>query len=262
MSSERIVVQDLCKTFHLPRIPKHATLKGHVTSGGAFRFDRTRNIVTALSNVSFTVEAGAMLGVIGRNGSGKTTLLRVLAGVFAPDSGLVAIDGHITPLLALGAGFHPDLTGRENARIELLVMGVPRRELEIYLREIARFSEIGDFLDVPMRAYSSGMAMRLAFATATSLDLDVLLVDEALAVGDEHFAQKCLERIDRYRSSGKTIVLVTHQARTIVERCDVALWLDSGRTAALGVPRDVVAAYHGWKDEELNDARVRVEQHP
>ena len=262
MSADRIVAEGLCKTFHLPHIPKHATLKDHVASGTAFRFDRARRIVTALSNVSFRARAGSMLGVIGRNGSGKTTLLRVLAGVFAPDAGRVAIHGHITPLLALGAGFHPDLTGRENARIELLVMGVARRELDMYLREIERFSEIGDFLDVPMRTYSSGMAMRLAFATATSLDLDVLLVDEALGVGDERFARKCLDRIERYRSSGKAVVLVTHQTRTVVERCDVALWLDSGRTAALGVPRDVVAAYQGWQGESVNDVRGRVEERP
>lgn len=170
----------------------------------------------------------------------------IVTGVFAPDAGRVDIDGKITPLLALGAGFHPDLTGRENARIELLVMGVARRELDSYLREISRFSEIGEFLDVPMRMYSSGMAMRLAFATATAMDLDVLLIDEALAVGDERFAAKCLARIDGYRNAGKTIVLVTHQTRTVVERCDAALWLDAGRVGACGRVKDVVAAYEEW----------------
>lgn len=241
-----IVAEGVSKSFSLPRLPARTTLKDHVSSGSAFRLDRQRRIVHALSSISFSTKKGEMLGVIGQNGSGKTTLLRVLAGVYAPDSGHVRIDGRITPLLALGAGFHPDLTGRENARIELLVMGIARKSLDRYLDEIVDFSEIGEFFDLPLRMYSSGMAMRLAFATATVADLDVLLIDEALAVGDDRFAAKCLARIDRYRDAGKTIVLVTHQSRTLVERCDAALWLDAGRVAAFGRVDDVVSVYEDW----------------
>lgn len=238
-----IVVRGVSKRFSLPKLPRHTTLKEHVTSGGIFRFDRASNVVNALIDVSFTVAPGEMLGVIGRNGSGKTTLLRLLAGIFAPDEGTIRIDGNVTPLLALGSGFHPDLTGRENARIELLVLGVPRKRLNHHLDEIIAFSELGDFIDVPIRMYSSGMFTRLAFATATTLNLDVLLVDEALAVGDEAFAAKCLARIDEHRRAGKSIVFVTHDTGSVVQRCDTALWLDGGRVAAFGSPADVVSAY-------------------
>ena len=241
--SSRIVARGVSKRFTLPRLPRRTTLKDQITSGAYFTFDRSRRIVQALTRVSFDVAPGQMLGVIGRNGSGKTTLLRLLAGIYAPDEGEIVLQGKITPLLALGAGFHPDLTGRENARIELLVLGVERRRLERYVDEIIAFSELSDFIDVPMRMYSAGMATRLGFATATCLDLDVLLVDEALAVGDESFAAKCHARIDEYRARGKTIVFVSHGAETVAKRCDVALWLEEGRMAAYGAPADVVRVY-------------------
>jgi len=238
-----LTVAGVGKRFTIPNLPKNTSLKSHVVGGGFFQFDRKRRIVEALNDVTFTVRAGSMLGVIGRNGSGKTTLLRILAGIFAPDEGHVRIEGRIAPLLALGTGFHPDLTGRENAKVELLVLGIPRREIDRYIDEIITFSELGDFIDVPMRMYSSGMAMRLAFAAATSIDFDILLVDEALAVGDAAFTAKCLARTEGYLRAGKIIVFVTHNMAGVLKRCDTALWLDHGNVAAFGPAAEVVAAY-------------------
>jgi ABC-type polysaccharide/polyol phosphate transport system ATPase subunit len=239
------------KRFRYATLPKQTTLKEAVVKRLLMRSPR-RHTVSALSDVSFRVEHGQMLGVVGHNGSGKTTLLRILAGVYRPDSGQVELDGRITPLLSLGAGFHPDLTGRENARLELLILGLSPSEIDSRMEAIAAFSEIGDFLDAPVHAYSSGMMMRLAFAAAVSVDPDILLLDEVLAVGDEGFAQKCLATIDGFRARGKTIVLVTHASALVRERCDVALWLERGNVAAFGAPADVIDAYH---------AQIAVQQH-
>lgn len=244
--SAAIIISGLSKRFNYSMLPKQTTLKETIIKrllmGAA-----ARRTVDALANVSFEVEHGQMLGVVGRNGSGKTTLLRMLAGVYTPDSGTIVLDGTVTPLLSLGAGFHPDLTGRENARIELLVLGLTPKQIAGRMDAIAEFAEIGDFLDAPMRTYSSGMMMRLAFAAAISVDPDILLLDEVLAVGDEVFAQKCLAAVDDFRARGKTIVLVTHASDVVRERCDVALWLDAGHVAAFGTPDEVIEAYHSGR---------------
>lgn len=184
-----------------------------------------------------------MLGIIGRNGSGKTTLMRLLAGVFPPDSGMIALDGALAPLLALGAGFHPDLTGLENARLELLVLGFTPKEALAKMDAIVEFSELESFVEAPVRTYSSGMLMRLAFAVAVCVDPDILLLDEVLAVGDELFAQKCLMCIENFKDRGKTIVLVSHNTGIIERWCDKVLWLDRGRVKMFGAPQDVVPAY-------------------
>ncbi len=231
------------KRFHYPSIPKQATLKEMIIRGWLPEASK-KHAVDALQGVSFAVEHGQTLGVIGRNGSGKTTLLRVLAGVFQPDAGRVEIDGTLAPLLSLGAGFHPDLTGRENARTELLVLGLTPRQAERRIDEIIDFADIGDFFDAPMRTYSTGMHMRVAFAAATSVDPDVLFLDEVLFVGDEAFSTKCLDRISGFKRRGKAIVMVSHSNAAIVEHCDVALWLDRGRVAGFGDPATVTSAYH------------------
>ena len=241
--TDAIVVSGLSKRFSYPMLPKQTTLKEAIVKRLLTRAIERRT-VDALNDVSFHVGHGQMLGVVGRNGSGKTTLLRTLAGVYTPDSGSIGIDGTVTPLLSLGAGFHPDLTGRENARIELLVLGLSPKQINGHMEKIAEFAEIGDFMDAPMRAYSTGMMMRLAFAAAISVDPDVLLLDEVLAVGDELFAQKCLAAVDDFRARGKTIVLVTHASDVVRHRCDAALWLDAGRVAAFGKPGEVIDAYH------------------
>lgn len=243
---ESIRVDAISKQFRLPPVPKHATVKDMLIQ--TMRFNRRSRIVHALTDVSFSVEPGSMLGVIGRNGSGKTTLLRVMAGILKPDSGTVQLAGPLAAVMALGTGFHPDLTGREGAKIELMSMGFSKAETERRLPSIADFAEIGDFFDVPVRAYSSGMAMRLAFACAICVDPEILLLDEVLAVGDEAFAEKCFDAIAGFRERGKTIVLVTHNASVVEELCDVALWIDEGTVAGLGDPRAVVAAYHALSD--------------
>ena len=237
-----VEVEGLYKCFRYLPVGSDATLKDAVVNQLFHRRSR-RRVVEALNDVSFTIGRGEMLGVIGRNGSGKTTLLRLLAGVYRPDRGRISISGSVTPLLSLGAGFHPDLSGRENVRVELLVLGLSPKEVDGRMDWIVDFSEIGEFADAPARTYSNGMRIRLAFAAAVSVDPDVLLLDEVLSVGDEGFKQKCLSSIDDFRSRGKTIVLVSHAAHTIAQRCDTALWLDGGRVAGFGTARDVVAAY-------------------
>lgn len=248
--SAAIVVDAVSKAFRYPTLPKQTTLKEAIVRR-LFMRRPERKTIEAVRDVSFTVGHGQMLGVLGRNGSGKTTLLRLLAGVYVPDRGTISIDGTVTPLLSLGAGFHPDLTGRENARIELLVLGLSPREIAGRMEQIGAFAEIGDFMDAPMRTYSTGMMMRLAFAAAISIEPDILLLDEILAVGDSAFAQKCLDTIDGFRARGKTIVLVTHAAEVVRERCDAALWLDSGCVAGFGAPDDVIAAYHAPRGDAV-----------
>lgn len=247
---ESIRVEGISKRFRLPAIPRHATLKDLVVR--AKRPERDARIVSALNGVSFSVEPGSMLGIIGRNGSGKTTLLRVIAGILKPDEGRVKVNGTLAAVMTLGTGFHPDLTGRECARIELLTMGFSRAHINVLLPKIAEFSEIGDFFDAPVRTYSVGMTMRVAFACAICVDPDVLLLDEVLAVGDEAFAMKCFDAIDEFRKRGKTIVLVSHAAEIIQHWCDIALWLDQGCVAGLGDTHAVLAAYHALSDQQAS----------
>jgi lipopolysaccharide transport system ATP-binding protein len=239
---DAVEVEGLCKSFRFLEVGKEATLKSTIVKQ-LFRRSSQRRTVKALEDVSFTLGRGKMLGVVGRNGSGKTTLLRLLAGVYHPDRGRISIAGSVTPLLSLGSGFHPELSGRENTRIELLVLGLSPKEIDERMEQIIDFSEIRNFVDAPARTYSTGMKIRLAFAAAISVDPDVLLLDEVLAVGDEGFKQKCLTAIDGFRDRGKTIVLVSHAALTIRQRCDSALWLHNGHVAGFGVPSEVVSAY-------------------
>jgi lipopolysaccharide transport system ATP-binding protein len=240
-----IQVRNLSKSFRYVPVGKDVTLKETIVKHLFHRTSRGdgERRVRALENVSFSVERGSMLGVIGRNGSGKTTLLRLLCGVYQPDQGEIIIQGSLTPLLSLGAGFHPELSGRENAKVELLILGLSPKQIAERMEQIVDFAEIGDFADAPVRTYSTGMRMRLAFAAAVSVDPDVLLLDEVLAVGDAAFTRKCYACIDDFKSRGKTIVLVTHSADVVADRCESALWLDGGRVAAWGAARQVVAAY-------------------
>ena len=185
-----------------------------------------------------------MLAVLGRNGAGKSTLLRVLAGIVPPDSGTVRVNGRVSPLLELGAGFAPELTGMRNIFLYGALLGLSRREIRDQLESIIAFSEIGEFIDTPVKHYSSGMYVRLAFAVAAHLDPDVLLIDEVLAVGDAAFQAKCLARIDEFRQQGKTIILVTHALQRVVEMCDRALLLHHGSLVEDGPPQDVLTAYN------------------
>ena len=200
-------------------------------------------IVAALSDVSFTVARGETFGVVGPNGSGKSTLLKLVAGLFKPTSGQLTVDGKVSALIELGAGFHPEISGRENVVINGVMLGLTRKEIERKLPEIIAFSGLEDFIDEPVKTYSSGMYVRLGFATAVHVDPDILVVDEVLAVGDEAFAHRCLDTIAEFSRRGKTIFFVSHSLVLVEELCDRVLYLEHGRVKGLGDPREMLAAY-------------------
>ncbi len=197
----------------------------------------------ALRDVSFQVRPGESLGIIGPNGSGKSTLLKLLAGILEPTTGEIVVNGRISALLELGAGFHPDLTGRENIFLNGTLYGLSRQEMQKQMESIIEFSELNEFIDVPIKHYSSGMYVRLGFSVAIHTEPDLLLVDEVLAVGDANFQHKCMDAIQRYRQRGGTILLVSHDLGSIESICDRAIWYEHGRVQAFGHPTDVVMQY-------------------
>src|SRR5271157_146910 len=208
-----------------------------------FRHQSSYHDFEALKNVSFQVSKGQMLGLIGRNGSGKSTLLKIVAGVYRPTAGNVEVKGSLAPLIELGAGFHHELTGRENILLNGLLMGYSKREMQEREQRIIEFAEIGDFIDAPVKQYSSGMYMRLAFSVATEIDPAILLIDEILAVGDLPFQQKCFERIQNFRKAGKTILFVSHSMEEISQHCDRAILIERGSILADGPPDEVIQVY-------------------
>jgi ABC-2 type transport system ATP-binding protein len=197
----------------------------------------------ALQDVSFSVGHGETVGLIGRNGSGKSTALKLIAGVMAPTQGEVLVVGRVSPLIELGAGFHPDLTGRENIYLNASILGMNSREIDEQFDAIVEFAELQEFIDTPVKRYSSGMYARLGFSVAVHSNPDLLLVDEVLAVGDAFFQEKCLRRMEAFKASGITIVLVSHAPALVSEFCDRAIWLDHGRMLMEGRADDVVAEY-------------------
>jgi lipopolysaccharide transport system ATP-binding protein len=196
-----------------------------------------------LTNVTVRVPRGQTLGVIGRNGSGKSTMLKLVAGISKPTSGAVKVNGRISALIELGAGFHPEISGRENVFINGIMLGLSKREVAERFDDIVEFAEMTEFIDAPVKTYSSGMYMRLGFAVAIHVDPEVLLVDEVLAVGDEGFTHKCLDKFAEFKRRGKTILLVTHALGMVERFCDEALWLDTGRIKGSGDPKRIVGAY-------------------
>jgi ABC-type polysaccharide/polyol phosphate transport system ATPase subunit len=220
----------------------------HIRSFKEFAIRRLRGQVGyrefwALHDVSLTVRRGEGLVIVGHNGAGKSTLLKVIARVLRPTEGRVWVRGDVAPLLQLGAGFHPEMTGRENVWLNATLLGHSRREIEAHFREIVDFAELWDFIDAPLRTYSSGMVARLGFAVATSWHPDVLLVDELLVVGDQSFQQKCRARIDAFRAAGTTVVLVSHNMSEARALCQQALWLEHGVVRAAGPVDEITAAY-------------------
>lgn len=197
----------------------------------------------ALNNVDLQVNEGEILGVIGRNGAGKSTLLKVISRVLIPTEGRVRLRGRISPLLELGAGFHPELTGRENVLLNGTLLGHPRHEIESHLPEIIEFAELGAFIDSPLRTYSSGMVARLGFSVSTTWKPEILILDEVLSVGDEAFRHKCKLRMEHFRDQGTTILLVTHDSGSVESLCSRAVWLDHGEIKAIGPSKEVVALY-------------------
>ena len=204
--------------------------------------------------MSFGVRQGCTFGIVGRNGSGKSTALKVVAGITKPTTGTVSVQGRISALIELGAGFHPEISGRENVFINGIMLGLTKREITRRFDEIVEFAELEDFIDAPVKTYSSGMYMRLGFAVAIHVDPDVLLIDEVLAVGDESFTHKCLDKFAEFRRRNKTVLLVTHSLNLVERFCDEALWLNEGRARAMGDPRRVVSAY-------ITDVEKQEERH-
>ncbi|TMM14704.1 MAG: ABC transporter ATP-binding protein [Actinobacteria bacterium] len=256
MTPGRIVVDHAARRFRVyPR--ESRALKDLVVARG-----RTRGTdVWALRDVSFEVDPGSAVGLVGRNGSGKTTLLRLLSGIVKPTSGSVAVAGRVGSLLELGAGFHPDLTGRENVYLNGSIHGLKRAAIREKLDEIVAFAGLEDFIDLPVRTYSSGMYMRLGFSIASHIEADVLLLDEVFAVGDESFQRKCFGKVFEFKQRGGTIVFVSHDAGAVERLCDRAVLLDQGRVAFDGPTHEAVVAYRrmlaGERDPEERAAGLK-----
>jgi ABC-type polysaccharide/polyol phosphate transport system ATPase subunit len=228
------------------RIPKEAvqTFKEYAIRKLQGRIEHGELI--ALRDATLTIGRGEAVGVVGPNGAGKSTLFRVIARIRRPSQGRVVVRGRVAPLLELGLGFHGELTGRENVILHGAVMGHSRKDMESRMASIVDFAELEAFLDAPLRTYSTGMAARLAFAVATDVDPDVLLVDEALAVGDERFQAKCHERMAGFRARDKTFLLVSHSLKDVMSSCTRAIWIMDGRVVQDGPAEAVCAAYHAW----------------
>jgi ABC-type polysaccharide/polyol phosphate transport system ATPase subunit len=212
----------------------------------------------ALDDVTFSVSKGESLGLIGPNGAGKSTLLNVATGLSLPDSGIVETRGDIAAILELGAGFHPDLTGAENLRIHAALIGLSRRQTAERFGSIVEFAGVGDFIHDPLRTYSSGMVIRLAFAVAAHSDPEILLMDEAIGLGDQAFYQRCLEKIREFQREGKTMIVASHALALMTMLCQKALWLDHGRVVRFGPAEEVAAAYQA----EVTQLAVRSQTSP
>jgi ABC-type polysaccharide/polyol phosphate transport system ATPase subunit len=239
-----IVACDLTKTYRrFLHQNQFKTLKSALLTGSLLSDLKPDETFTALADVSFEVPAGSTFGVIGANGSGKSTLLKLLAGITRPTRGTLTVNGRISALIELGAGFHPEISGRENVYINGIMLGLNRREVEERFDEIVDFAEMRGFIDAPVKTYSSGMYMRLGFSVAIHVEPEVLLIDEVLAVGDEAFTRKCLDKIGEFRRRGRTILIVTHSLGLVEKMCDDVLWLRQGRVAGQGDPKRVVDAY-------------------
>ncbi len=238
MTAIAIRAENLSKRFwlHTDRRTalKERLVRGRAPAGREF---------WAVRDASFEIEQGSTFGLLGHNGSGKSTTLKVLAGIYRPTSGRVFVNGRVSALLELGAGFHGELTGRENIRLNGAILGMSRRQIDSAMEGIIDFAGIGDFIDSPVKVYSSGMFVRLGFAIAVSLDPEILIVDEVIAVGDEEFQRKCFDHLFELRKRGTTIVLVTHALSLIQDLCDRAAWLDHGLVREIGPARETVDSY-------------------
>ncbi|MEO8372889.1 MAG: ABC transporter ATP-binding protein [Candidatus Solibacter sp.] len=219
-------------------------LRAHIADSFR-RYPVHRETFYALKDVSFHVDRGECMAIVGGNGAGKSTLLSLVTGLCKPSAGRVAVNGRVAALLELGSGFHPDLTGAENILLNASLLGLSRKRTEACFDEIVEFSGVGDFIEDPIRTYSSGMTMRLAFSVAVHVDPDILIIDEVLAVGDQAFQSKCFERIARFKEEGRTLLFVSHSPQLVRQFCDRTLWLDNGQAVLVGTPDEVLNAYAG-----------------
>lgn len=250
-----VTAENLVKKYdRFRRLRPNETLKGFIVRTLKRQEPAPqKGAITALKGISFKVKKGQMVGFIGSNGSGKSTLLKLITGICKPSSGQINITGRVSALIELGAGFHPEISGRENIFINGIMLGLTRREIENKFDAIVDFTGLWDYIDNPVRTYSSGMYMRLGFSVAVHVDPDILLIDEVLSVGDESFVHKCLEKIQQFKNEGKTIILVTHDLGAVQRMCDKAYWLEKGELKASGWPRRICDAYLQYvaqKEEE------------
>ena len=234
-----IIVEDVYKSFNV-YLDKANTIKEKLL----FLFSRNRKEKrTVLQGINIKIKKGEVVALIGTNGSGKSTLLKLMTKIIYPNKGKIETDGKLTSLLELGAGFHPDFSGRENIYFNASIFGLTRKEIDARLNDIIEFSELQDFIDNPVRTYSSGMYMRLAFSVAINVDADILLIDEILSVGDEHFQNKCFEKMKELKNQGKTMVFVTHSMESVRKLCDRTIWLCDGKIRLDGNTNEVVEEY-------------------
>ena len=253
MPNSAVSIDGLWKYFRLYH-EKNQYLKSTMLSGRRSRFDE----FWALKDISFEIPIGSTFGIIGSNGSGKSTLLKCLAGILTPDKGTLQVNGRISALLELGAGFHPDLTGRENVYLNGAILGMTNKEIAKNFDDIIDFAGLGQFIDTPVKNYSSGMVVRLGFAIATNVDPEILIIDEVLAVGDASFQQRCFEKIESFRKEGRTIILVSHGLSQISQLCTTAAWLERGSLRKIGPSYEIVSEYSGVSHEAR--AKVDVEE--
>jgi ABC-2 type transport system ATP-binding protein/lipopolysaccharide transport system ATP-binding protein len=239
-SDSAIFLQDVSVHY---RIPSEAirTFKEYVIK--LVKREIEHSSFSALNNINLDVKKGEIFGIVGRNGAGKSTLMKVISKVLIPSEGRVWIKGNISPLLQLGAGFHHELTGRENIYLNATLLGHSNSEIERKVDEIIDFAEIGDFIEAPLRTYSSGMQSRLGFAVATAWQPDILILDEVLSVGDVAFQEKCINRMSNFRDSGATVLMVSHSINQVREVCQRAIWLDHGKIQELGTAKEVCDSY-------------------
>lgn len=252
-----IEVKDVRKSFKV-FYDKGYTLKERLLFRERRRFEERM----VLDGISFQVNKGEAIGLIGHNGCGKSTLLKILTRIMYPNAGQVEIKGRVSSLIELGAGFHPDMSGRENIYINAAIFGLTKKEIDARLNAIIAFSELGEYIDNPVRTYSSGMYMRLAFAVAINVDADVLLIDEVLAVGDAAFQIKCFNRLREIKEKGTTIVIVSHALGQIEQICDRTIWIKDGKIHLSGEPREVHLTYMEYMGEKLNESATVLETNP
>ncbi len=241
-----VSVVELCDVGVRYRLPRGGTRSIKEFAVLAARRQLRFDDFWALRGVDLTVASGERLGIVGRNGAGKSTVMQVIARVLTPTTGTVAVRGRVAPLLQLGAGFDMELSGRENVFLNGTLLGMRRAQIKERFTEITDFAELGDFIEAPLRTYSSGMAARLGFAIATACDPDVLLLDEVLSVGDEAFQKKCLDRLRKFTERGTTMIVVTHDPELVLSLCTRAAWIADKQIAAVGTPDSVVDAYHAY----------------